>query len=162
MTNHPTRPKIPANIKQRVRQRCCFGCIICGLPIFEYDHIEEYAKVKTHEVDNITLLCPTHHTAKTNGQFSEEHIKHYDKNPFNKDKPFSSPYKLFIRKNENDHMLLKIGGNELEFVNYALRIKNKPIIYFTNDNGSLLLNLLLTDKTGKEILKVGKFQDLYY
>ena len=49
---------IPAEIKRQVRQRCGFGCIICGLPIYEYEHMEEWAKVKRHRTEEITLLCP--------------------------------------------------------------------------------------------------------
>lgn len=59
------RPNIPAKLKRKVRQRCGFGRIICGLPIYEYDHIVEYSKTKHHNEGELTLLCPTHHSMKT-------------------------------------------------------------------------------------------------
>jgi 5-methylcytosine-specific restriction endonuclease McrA len=42
------RPKIPEGVKREVRQRCGFGCVICGLPIYEYDHLVPYAQVLSH------------------------------------------------------------------------------------------------------------------
>lgn len=49
------RPAIPEPIKREVRQRCSFGCAICKLPIYEYEHIEEWAIVQRHVADEITL-----------------------------------------------------------------------------------------------------------
>ncbi|MRW89244.1 hypothetical protein GJ699_04540 [Duganella sp. FT80W] len=60
--NHEQREKISEPIKREVRQRCGFGCVVCGLAIIEYAHIEPYAVVREHDADNLTLLCPNHHT----------------------------------------------------------------------------------------------------
>ncbi|WNG79930.1 hypothetical protein C6A86_016810 [Mycobacterium sp. ITM-2016-00316] len=59
------RPPIPDPMKREVRQRCGFGCVICGHPIYEYEHMDDYAVVKRHGVANITLLCDGHHRLKT-------------------------------------------------------------------------------------------------
>lgn len=60
------RPAIPSDIARKVRQKCGFGCVLCGCPIYDYEHIVEYAIVKVHEEDNLVLLCPTCHRLKTN------------------------------------------------------------------------------------------------
>lgn len=53
-------------IRRAVRQRCGFGCIICGSSFIEYDHFEpEFADALTHDPDHIILLCPYHHALKT-------------------------------------------------------------------------------------------------
>lgn len=39
---------IPLSIQRKVRQRCGFGCVICGMPLYEYEHMAEWAQVKRH------------------------------------------------------------------------------------------------------------------
>jgi hypothetical protein len=55
---------IPFPIKRKIRQRCGFGCVICGLPLYEYEHLLGFAKVKRHVEKEITLLCDQHHREK--------------------------------------------------------------------------------------------------
>jgi 5-methylcytosine-specific restriction endonuclease McrA len=61
------RDKIPRKTKLRVRQRCGFGCVICGHPIYQIDHMVDHAVVQEHKAANLTLLCPRHHDEKTKG-----------------------------------------------------------------------------------------------
>ena len=58
---------IPLPIQREVRQRCGSGCVICGLPFYEYDHMLGCENVKSHVADEITLLCRLHHGGKTSG-----------------------------------------------------------------------------------------------
>lgn len=152
------RQAIPEPIKREVRQRCYFGCVICGAPVYQYEHIEEYSTVQEHEVSNITLLCPNHHQDKTSKRISKEIIKQKTDSPFNKSQSFSTPYKLFLGgKSVN----LRVGGNQykFEFSNgrnkfNAVRVNGRSVVGLQNENGSLLLNLCMTDKAGNEILNV--------
>jgi trigger factor len=57
------RPEIPEPMKREIRSRCAFGCVICGLPLYAYEHMEGWAKVLRHVASEITLLCDKH-TAK--------------------------------------------------------------------------------------------------
>ena len=67
---------IPESIKRKVRQRCGFGCVICGIGLYEYEHFApEYKDAKSHAPEGITLLCPNHHARKTIGRLSLETIK---------------------------------------------------------------------------------------
>ena len=77
------RPPLNAGIMREVRQRCGFGCVICGRPIYEYDHILGWAKVKRHVASEITLLCDNHHREKTAGFLPNERVIEADKAPFN-------------------------------------------------------------------------------
>jgi hypothetical protein len=52
---------IPKEIKRRVRERCGFGCVYCGIPIIDYHHIVPWAECQEHDPENIMLLCPTCH-----------------------------------------------------------------------------------------------------
>ena len=74
---------IPAAVQRQVRQECHFGCVICGMPVFEYDHIENFAYGGTHEPANLALLCPNHHRDKTSGRLSRERVAEARKKPFN-------------------------------------------------------------------------------
>jgi len=68
------RGAIPSELKRKVRQRCGFGCALCGSPIYDYEHIEDYAHVRKHEYENLVLLCPTCHRKKTKGLLPKELI----------------------------------------------------------------------------------------
>lgn len=58
-----TARSIPAQIKHSVRQRCGFGCVICGSPIYEYDHMLGFAEVDRH-VASKSHCCASHITPK--------------------------------------------------------------------------------------------------
>jgi len=61
-----TRSELTEPIKRAVRQRCGFGCILCGSAFIEYDHFEpEFADALVHDPEHIILLCPHHHALKT-------------------------------------------------------------------------------------------------
>lgn len=62
--NNRTGRTIPEPVRRLVRKKCGFGCVICGCPIYNYDHIEEFSVVKEHDPENIALLCPTCHMKK--------------------------------------------------------------------------------------------------
>lgn len=156
-----TRPKIPEKIKRAVRQRCHYGCIICGIPVFQYDHIEKYSVVKKHEEKNITLLCPTHHHQKTSGTLLHGVIHQYNLEPYNKKKLFTSPHGPFGIFMSTEPMSLLVGSNTYIF-NFptnkrafdAIKFRGQTVVGIQNEKGFILLNLVMTNKTGDVILEV--------
>lgn len=78
-----SRPAIPEAIKRAVRRRCGFGCVICGLPVFQYDHMVEYSEVRAHEAENITLLCLAHHGEKSSKRLPRQRVFDANARPFN-------------------------------------------------------------------------------
>ena len=58
-----------------MRQHCRFGCVICGCPIFQIDHMTPYERVHVHELANLTALCPNHHADKTSGRLAEPQVR---------------------------------------------------------------------------------------
>jgi hypothetical protein len=85
---------IPAEVKRLVRQACGFGCVICGTPVYHYDHIEEFADVKAHGPANIALLCPNHHDGKTRGMIDRETIQLSKAAAINRTRNRTGPYAL--------------------------------------------------------------------
>ena len=74
---------IPSPVKREVRQRCGFGCVVCGNAIFQYEHFDpEYKDAKSHEANGITLLCPGHHDEKRKGFLAEEQIRACNRTPY--------------------------------------------------------------------------------
>lgn len=76
-----SRP-IPAGVAREVRQRCGFGCVICGAAIYDYDHLDtEFADAEIHDPDKIVLLCMRHHGLKNRKLLTSEEIRRASKNP---------------------------------------------------------------------------------
>jgi hypothetical protein len=151
-----SRPAIPEKTKLAVRQRCAFGCVVCGLPFFEYDHIEEYSKVRVHDPANLTLLCPKHHREKTSRLLSKDVIRDANSNPFNLNEKMTPPWRRFFSGSSGSFY---VGSDTYRFILSrsdrffsAIQIGGKSMLGFRFDGSGLLLNAVLTNRSGKKIL----------
>jgi hypothetical protein len=90
----PARPPIGAEMEKEVRRRCGFGCVMCGLPLYEYDHILGWSNVQRHVAEEITLLCDMHHREKTHGLLPLDHVVAANREPFNLRRAVSRPHDL--------------------------------------------------------------------
>jgi hypothetical protein len=115
------RPPIPDPVKRQVRTRCGFGCVFCGLPLYEYDHIYDWAKTQQHKAQEITLLCNKHHAEKTKGLLTTEQVVTANQNPINARRGISSPYGLHFAGGEATVLL---GGVALRFTPPT---RNEPV-----------------------------------
>lgn len=89
------RDHLPAEIKRAIRQRCGFGCVFCGSPAFQYDHIEGYA-VTGHDPQAMTLLCLFHHDEKTLKRLPVSAVRKANKSPFNRTADLGSMHPLYF------------------------------------------------------------------
>jgi hypothetical protein len=141
------RPPIPRPMKRNIRKRCGFGCVVCGLPLYEYDHI--YGFDGTHREDTITLLCDKHHKEKTNKLLPLAVVEKANTSPFALEQGTTSPYHLHYSGDR-----CEIGLGNLRFIAsihdmqqvIALGILGLTIVGFTFDQGHLLLTLNLYDR----------------
>jgi len=70
---HNLSRTIPEPVKREVRQRCGFGCVVCGSAIYDYEHFDpEFSEAKEHNPDGIALLCPTDHARKRKKLLSQK------------------------------------------------------------------------------------------
>src|SRR4051794_27995797 len=99
---------IPEHTKRAVRKRCGFGCVVCGLPIYHYDHIDEFATVRQHDSYNLALLCPNHHQDKSSGRLSKAAVKHHVASPANKAGSFTSGHWLSL---VGEGCLFRVGAS---------------------------------------------------
>jgi hypothetical protein len=74
---------IPAGVAREVRQRCGFGCVVCGGAIYEYDHFDPpFEDATHHHASGIALLCPPDHTRKASGLLSAERFSQAIEEPY--------------------------------------------------------------------------------
>lgn len=156
---------IPLPIQREVRQRCGFGCVICGLPLYEYEHMEEWAVVKRHVADEITLLCDQHHREKTGGLLPVEVVKAANKAPFNLKDGNSKPYNLHFAGTEatieigNNSFTCKDNGYGTAMV--PVSVDGTPLIGLILADGHLLLNLVVFDEYNAPVLHIKNNQLIY-
>jgi hypothetical protein len=143
---------------REVRQRCGFGCIICGLPIYEYDHILGWAKVREHLARDITLLCDLHHREKTSGLLPDDLVIAANKAPWNLRTGVTKPYSLYYYGN---HFSFDIGTNLFQGTDrgngtsaQVLRIDGQPLLSAILDDGHYLLNLTVYNGNQDIILQI--------
>ncbi len=68
--------RIPAPIAREVRQRCGFGCVVCGFFIYTYHHFDPpFPQAREHNPKGITLLCTRCHDNATKKLLSNDTIK---------------------------------------------------------------------------------------
>lgn len=160
-----SRPPIPDPMQREIRQRCGFGCVICGFPLFDYEHIEGYANVQRHVAEEITLLCSQHHREKTGGLLPVEKVREANKNPYNLRAGVSKPYDFHYSGSDCE---ITIGSNTFTTtdqgygtISVPLTIDGVPILGFILSEGHLLLNLNLFDEFNNHILRIRNNQLLY-
>ncbi len=158
MNDKPSRnPPLP--VKRAVRQRCGFGCVICGLPLCEYEHMEGWAVVKEHVEKDITLLCNRHHTERTKGLLPIEQVREADRNPYNLREGVSPPYTLHY---SGTTAIAILGSNVFRSAPLEngrsflipIMVDLEPLVLFRLEDGHLLLTLQVFDIYNKQVLRI--------
>ncbi len=150
-----SRPAIPPEIKLKVRQKCKFQCVICGCPVYDYDHLIDWSLVKEHTAENIFLLCPTHHRMKTSGRLSKDLIL----------EKFSSlhtvhttPEELFVK----DYKII-LGNNEFYTQNGDIfNFLNKDFFRIQLLRGEFFINSKIYNSEGKIAFKIENNEYIHY
>ncbi len=152
------RPQIPDPVKGAVRQRCGFGCVICGLPLYEYDHLVPWSEVHEHDADNILLLCDQHHREKTSGLLPVDTVARASKDPRNLRTGESHPYDLYY---SGSHCEAVIGSNlhvwpslADEMFTVPLIVDDTPIVLFRAEDGHLLLSVQLFNEKNELLVQI--------
>ncbi|EDQ00206.1 hypothetical protein [Shewanella benthica] len=127
--------------------------------------MEEWAEVKRHVADEITLLCDQHHREKTGGLLPKEKVSEANSNPFNLREGVSKPYNLHFAGKTAE---VEIGGNSFTCedqgygtVMVPLSVDGTPLIALILADGHFLLNLVIFDECNTPVLHI-KNNQLYY
>lgn len=153
---HGLSRTISQETKRMVRKRCGFGCVICGLGIYEYEHFApEFKDAHTHDPNGITLLCPNHHAKKTKGLLSRETIERWNNDPKVFKQGFvSDQFDLF-----SNNIIVTTGTIVFENTPVVLQIDDEPILSITPSEGEdepYQLSATLRDSNGNTIMEIDK------
>jgi len=145
---------IPSEIRRRIRQKCGFGCIVCGDAFYQYDHLDiEFKDAETHEADKIVLLCGSCHDRKNKGVLSKDSLLRHAKNPAAKRIGFAKGILDF----GEEHPTVVLGTLTCNNVDTILEIDGISIFSITksdNDFIPFLINARLFNNEGREILRI--------
>jgi trigger factor len=154
----PSQRDIPLPTQRAVRRRCGFGCVVCGLPLYEYDHLDGWAATGEHDQDRVVLLCDRHHRERTNGLLTVAQVESANQDPFNFRTGVSHPYDLHYAGSECEAV---IGSNRFTTADQGygtlmvpVSIDDIPLVGFVLGDGHLLLHLNLFDDTNRLILQI--------
>jgi hypothetical protein len=131
--------------------------VICGIPLFHYDHIEENAEVQEHKKENLTLLSPNHHQMKTSGRLSKAFLLERNSNPFNKGGEATAKSAVSL-VSARDFAIFLAGGNTFMFpivtgrLCRSVTVDGEVVVGLTVSDGAVLLDLKLHDATGATAL----------
>src|SRR5712692_7936645 len=81
--NSPARDQVPEDVKRQLRQQAGFGCVACGLPVFQYHHIIPWEVEQHNRVGDMMVVCPNHHDQCTKGAILEPEQRSWKAKPFN-------------------------------------------------------------------------------
>jgi trigger factor len=152
------RPPIPPEIKREVRRRCGFGCVLCGMPLYEYEHMLEWSQVQRHVADELTLLCRLHHGEKTNGLLPLEVVAAANSNQYNIRAGVSRRHFLHY---SGQAVKLRVADSCFEYTNLPngafvapLVIDGLPIVGFRVEEDELLLNFIAFNEINRPIIQI--------
>lgn len=152
---HGLSRNIPSNIKFEVRKKSGFGCVVCGLGICDYEHIEpEFKDAKKHDPNGMTFLCIQCHGKKTRGFLNKETILEKMKSPKCLERNYVNEN---LDLDLNNHITVKLGNAHFTNCEVPIRFKNKDLIKIrksTEGNNSFLLTCEFKDSTGNNSLKI--------
>lgn len=160
----PSSRNIPLPIQREVRQRCGFGCVVCGVVLFEYEHMLGWANVRRHVAEEITLLCDKHHRERTSGLLSIEAVQKANANPYNLRAGVSPPYDMHYTGTVCE---AEVGTNKFSFEHreraftVPVGVDGVPLLAFTLEDGHLFLNLNLFDEFNNLVMQITNNQLIY-
>ncbi len=144
---------IDAATKRTVRQRCGFGCVICGSGIIQYHHFDPpFAEATRHDPSGITLLCGRCHDRAERGIISVAQVSEANLSPWCKQSGYSRD-------------LLFIGDGNIPVRFGSSRVRAATVVMFDDNvifglsrpeelRGPLRLNAVITDEGEAELLRI--------
>ena len=157
INKHGLSRVIPAAIKQEVRRKSKFGCVICRTAIFEYEHIDpEFSEANKHEADAICCLCPSCHSKVTRKIYSKAFVKKKYSEIQNSDRSAVRPPFDFLDFHSG-LANVKLGGIDYDVgLTTILKFHGEVLIEIcpVNIDGSSGINARFFDRENQKILEI--------
>jgi hypothetical protein len=146
--------EIPANVKRLVRQRDGFGCVICGLGIVQYEHVDpEFKDARDHDPNCIALLCPQCHAKVTTRMWSKARVKLAMRSPKCRQIGYAREFFDF----SDGYPELQLGGVLLRNCPTPIQVGGYPLFKIKRpdlDGEPFLFSGMFTDSTGQVSLEI--------
>lgn len=147
------RRDINAPTKRAVRQRCGFGCVVCGCAVVQYHHFNPpFADAARHDPAGITLLCGQCHDRAERGILDPQDVVTADSSPRCRQAGYTGDF-LFLADSQ---IPVHFGSSRVRAAS-VLMYDDRVVFGFSEPEqpGSpLQLNASLTDEAGAEVLRV--------
>lgn len=151
---HGLNRTIPSEIRREVRRRCGFGCVICGLSLYDYEHFNpDFKDAKTHNPDGITLLCMQCNQKRRRGMLSVDTVVAANKNPKSLQQGFSNEAFDF----GECPVEIVFAGVTFKNCDHLIEVYGIPVLSINNpeeENAPYRLTGRFCDDAGEATLKI--------
>jgi len=151
---HQLTRDIPESVKRQVRQRDGFGCIICGVGIYEYDHFNpEFSEARFHDPNGIISLCARCHTMKEKGLLARVTIENRIQNPRCQEQGFSRE----VFDVGSNHPTIILGKTTFFNVRCLLKVHGEDLFSILPPDSSadfFRINAKMSDTLGKVFFEI--------
>lgn len=145
---------IPSHVKREIRQRCGFGCVICGLGFYDYEHFDpDFVDAKDHIPEGMTLLCSQCNQKRARNRLSAATVATANANPKCLQHGFTSELFDFGL----NPIEVNVAGNKFTDCKHIIEINGTPILSLTppkQEGQSFLLSGIFTDEFGRVALTI--------
>ncbi|WP_410537515.1 HNH endonuclease [Streptomyces sp. KL2] len=151
------RPSIAEDVKREVRRRCGFGCVLCGSPIYQYDHMHDWALGGAHDAENLTLLCASHHEEKTKKLLPVGKVRQANATPFNRSRESSPVHALHYFGDSFEVILGSLKFTQRlnsEGACSLINVNSETLLGLRLEEGNLLVTLKLYDAQGSPLVLI--------
>lgn len=132
-------------VKREVRQRCGYGCVRCGLALYDYEHFApDFKDATEHRAAGITLLCMQCNQKRRRGMLSVETVAAANEAPFCKAQGFANE-------------MFDFGTEPLEILFSGLTFTNIETLIRVNDFP--LFSVLPPEHSHQPYRVFGRFAD---
>lgn len=160
LNSHGLSRTISDPIARLIRQKSGFGCIFCGLWIYQYEHIlPEFKDATRHNPEYICLLCANHHQKVTQNRISKNQVVEQYKHPIAFQKGYANDFleldtrlgivigRIFIPEPVEDILVI----NENPIISYKQPSADEPMkisAKFYDSNGVMVMEIIENEQRG--------------
>ncbi len=146
---------IPIIVKEEVRRRSKFGCVVCRSAICDYEHIiPEFKDAESHDPERICLLCPSCHAKVTRRQMSKRLVmKAYER--VQNDLGILPPYSQF--EFDSNEWFIDLGSSKFNAPKAVFSVDGHDLLSFSQSpeiRGLPELSGVFHDSKGRELLRI--------
>ncbi|WP_337261870.1 MULTISPECIES: hypothetical protein [unclassified Serratia (in: enterobacteria)] len=141
-------------IRRQIRQRCGFGCVICGLAFYDYEHFApDFADAKEHNPKGMTLLCAQCNQKRARGRLSADTVARANASPKCLQQGFSQEMFDF----GIEPITVKFAGSTFRNCQHLIAVNDLPLLSITPpkyEGQPVLVSGLFTNADGQITLSI--------